>query len=68
MLESPFNKVAGLQDCWETYLLHAHLRFYFSLGKTLKKINQTMFTEAYYEQMNIYSGVFVQKQLMTCSQ
>ena len=36
MLESLFNKVAGLQDCCKTYLLHAHLRYYFSLGKTLK--------------------------------
>ena len=34
MLESPFNKVAGLQDCCKTYLLHALLRFYFSLAKT----------------------------------
>ena len=61
MLESPFNKVAGLQDCWETYLLHAHLRFYFSLGKTLKKINQTMFTEAYYEQIEHLQWSFCAK-------
>ena len=52
MLESCFNKVAGLQHCCKTY---------FSLGKTLKKIHQlsinyvllknvkskVMFTEAY---------------------
>ena len=36
MLQFLFNKVAGLQDCCKTYLLHAFLRFYFSLGKTLK--------------------------------
>ena len=28
-----FDKVAGLQDYCKTYLLHAHLIFYFSLGK-----------------------------------
>ena len=39
VLKSLFNKVAGLKDCWKTYLLHSYLRFYFSLGKTLK--NQT---------------------------
>ena len=38
--ESLFNKVAVRQDCRKTYLLHAHLRFYFSLGKTLKNFNQ----------------------------
>ena len=31
VLESLFNKVGGLQDCCKTYLLHALLRFYFSL-------------------------------------
>ena len=36
VLESLFNKVKGLQECCKTYLLHAHLRFYFSSGKTLK--------------------------------
>ena len=36
MLESLFNKVAGLQDCCKAYLLHSLLRFYLSLGKTLK--------------------------------
>ena len=35
MLQSLFNKVAGPQDCYKTYLLHALLRYYFSLGKTL---------------------------------
>ena len=35
MLESLFNKVAGTQDYCNTYLLHALLKFYFSLGKTL---------------------------------
>ena len=63
MLESLFNKAAGLQDCCKTYLLHPLLRFYFSLGKTLKNfinffINyvlpknvkcKVMFTEAYLE-------------------
>ena len=63
MLESLFNKVAGLQDCCKTYLLHALVRFYFSLGKTLKNfinffINyvllknvkcKVMFTGAYLE-------------------
>ena len=34
--ESLFNKIAGLQDCCKTYLLHSHLRFYFSLGKAWK--------------------------------
>ena len=29
VLESFFNKVAGLQDCCNTYLLHTLLRFYF---------------------------------------
>ena len=28
--ESVLDKIAGLQDCCKTYLLHAHLRFYFS--------------------------------------
>ena len=36
MLESLFNKVAVLQVCCKTYLLHALLRFYFSLVKPLK--------------------------------
>ena len=36
MLESLFNKVASHQDCCQTYLLHALLRFYFSLGKTVQ--------------------------------
>ena len=57
VLESLFNKVAGLPDCCKSYLLHAHLRFYFSLGKTLKKFNaflknikcKVMLTEAYLE-------------------
>ena len=31
MLESLFNKAGGLQDCCKTYLLHALLRFHFSL-------------------------------------
>ena len=63
MLESLFNKVAGLQDCCKTYPLHTHLRLYFSQVKTLKKYYQiyintvllnnvkckVMFTEAYLE-------------------
>ena len=36
VLESLFNEVADLQDCWKTYLLHIDLKFYFSLSKTLK--------------------------------
>ena len=38
MLESLFNNNAGLQDCCKTYLLHAPLRFYFSLAKTFKNV------------------------------
>ena len=38
MLESPFTEVAGLQDCCKNYILHALLRFYFSLAKTLKSL------------------------------
>ena len=34
MLDSLFDKVAGPQGCCKTYLLHALLRVYFSLGKT----------------------------------
>ena len=29
VLEYLFNKVAGIQDCCKTYLLHSHLRLYF---------------------------------------
>ena len=36
MLESLSNNVAGSHDCYKTYLLHALLQFYFSLGKTLQ--------------------------------
>ena len=36
VLETLSSKVTGLQDCRKTYLLYLHLRFYFSLGKTLK--------------------------------
>ena len=43
MLESLFNNVAGLQDCCKTYLLHALLRFCFSLAKTLKKVLLTFY-------------------------
>ena len=35
VLESLFNKVAGLQDCYKTYLLYSHLRFYLSLRKNV---------------------------------
>ena len=63
VLECLLNKVVGLQDCCKTYLVHAHLRFYFSLGKTSKNfINvlyrpcssknvkcKVMFIEAYLE-------------------
>ena len=37
MLESPFTEVAGLQDCCKNYILHALLRFYFSLINFLTK-------------------------------
>ena len=30
VLESLFGKVAGIQDCCKTLLLHAHLRIYFT--------------------------------------
>ena len=36
VLKCLLNKVAGLQDCCKTCLSQGHLRFYFSLGKTLK--------------------------------
>ena len=63
VLESLFNKAAGLQECYKTHLLQFHSRFYFSLGKTFKNINQlsrnyvslknvkfkVMFTEVYSE-------------------
>ena len=58
-LESLFNKAADFQDCWNTYLLHSHLRFYFSLGKILKKykfsVNQVLLKNVKY---NIHRGVF----------
>ena len=55
MLESPFNKVAGLHDCCKAYLLHTLLRFHFSLGKTLKNfIHRGIFRT----KSNIYSGAF----------
>ena len=60
-------KVASLQDCCKTYLLHTLLRFHFPLCKTLKNfinffINyvllknikyKVMFTEAYLEPSRI---------------
>ena len=63
MLEYLFNKVAGLEDCSKTSLLHLHLRLYFWLDKTLKNLHQlpinyillknvkckVMFTEVYLE-------------------
>ena len=55
MLESLFNKVAGLQDCCKAYLLHTPLKFYFSLGKTLKNfIRGGIFRT----KSKIYSGAF----------
>ena len=55
MLESLFNKVAGLQDCCKAYLLHTLLRFYFSLGKNFKNlIHRGIFRT----KSNIYSGAF----------
>ena len=38
MLESLFNKVAGLEDCCNTYLLHTLLRFYFSFHQLSIKL------------------------------
>ena len=55
MLESLFNKVAGLQDCCKAYLLHTLLRFYFSLGKTLKNFIQR---GIFRTRLSIYSGAF----------
>ena len=54
MFEFLFNKVAGLQNCCKTYTLYAHLRFYFSLSKTLNYVLKNvefklMYTEAYLE-------------------
>ena len=43
MLNSLFNKVVGLQDCCKTCLLHALLRFYFSLAKTLSFLRNVKF-------------------------
>ena len=40
VLESLFNKIAGFQDCWKTYLLPSHSRLYFSSGKNLKQLHQ----------------------------
>ena len=55
MLESLFNKVAGLQDCCKVYLLHTLLRFHFSLGNTLKNfIHRGIFRT----KSNIYRGAF----------
>ena len=55
MLESLFHEVAGIQDCCKAYLLHTLLRFYFSLGKTLKNfIHRGIFRT----KSNIYSGLF----------
>ena len=55
VLESLFDKVAGLQDFCKTYLLHALLRFYFSLGKTLwSYVHRGIFRA----KSNIYDGAF----------
>ena len=54
MLESLFNKVAGPQDCCKTYLLHALLRFYFSLGKTESYVHRGIVKT----KVNIYEGPF----------
>ena len=78
MSESLFNKVTWLQDCCKTNLLHAHLRFYFSVGKTLKRIHQfsinyvllnnlkckIMFTEVYLEPSRISMMVFFAERFM----
>ena len=55
MLESLFNKVAGLQDCCKAYLLHTLLRFYFSLDKTFKNFIQR---GIFRTKSNIYRGAF----------
>ena len=57
MLRSHFNKVAGLQDCCKTYLLHALLRFYFSLAKTLKSFIDSH-RGIFITKLNIYDGAF----------
>ena len=55
VLESLFDKVAGPQDCCKTYLLHALLRFHFSLGKTLYiYVHRGVFRT----KLNIYNGAF----------
>ena len=53
MLKCLINKVAALQDCCKTYLSHAHLRFYFSLGKTLKKIHQLSIDHVLLKMLNV---------------
>ena len=55
ILESLFNTVAGLQDCCKAYLLHTLLKFYFSLGKTLKDFIQG---GIFRTKSNIYGGAF----------
>ena len=55
MMEALFNKVAGPQDCFKTYLLHALLRFYFPLGKTMwSYVHRGIFRT----KSNIYNGAF----------
>ena len=53
MLESLFNKVAGVQDCFKTYLLYALLRFYFPLSKTLKNVINFLYTMLFQKMLNV---------------
>ena len=53
MLESLFNKVAGVQDCFKTYLLHALLRFHFPLSKTLKNVINFLYTMLFQKMLNV---------------
>ena len=55
MSQPLFNDVAGLQDCCKGYLLHTLLRFYFSLGKTLKNFIHRGIVRT---KSNIYSEAF----------
>ena len=60
VLESFFNEVARLQDCCKSYLLHAQLRFYFSLVKTFKNFINILLT------MSLKSIVYLLKTVNKC--
>ena len=57
MLESLFNKVAGLQD--KTHPLQTRLRFHFSLGKTLN-VKRYVYRGILRAQSNMYDEAFLQ--------